>query len=91
MPGGRVPAPLVPWSPVQDAPQLAVAPHRPRNRPVFYVRKVIGRRKVAGHIEFKVRWQGFGPGADTWEPRSGLPTDLETQEQDRNLQFRITQ
>jgi len=62
-----------------------VAPQRPRNRPVFYVRKVIGRRKVAGRIEFKVRWQGFGPGADTWEPRSGLPTDPETQEQVRGL------
>lgn len=82
---GRAPAPRLPWSPAVDAPQQAAAPRPAPNRPVFYVQKVIGRRQVGGRVQFKVRWQGFGPQADTWEPRSGLPTDPETRLQVQGL------
>jgi hypothetical protein len=39
------------------------------------VRRVIARRKQRGKVEYRVRWRGFDPRDDTWEPLGNLYTD----------------
>ncbi|OQV18909.1 hypothetical protein BV898_06971 [Hypsibius exemplaris] len=33
----------------------------------FYVDKVVAKRRNCGMLEYKIRWQGYGPEGDTWE------------------------
>jgi hypothetical protein len=40
--------------------------------PVFEVQRIIDRRVVDGKSEYRIRWQGYGPHWDTWEPRCNL-------------------
>jgi hypothetical protein len=37
---------------------------------LFEVEKILGERVKAGKKEFKVRWRGYGPEDDSWEPHS---------------------
>jgi hypothetical protein len=43
-------------------------------KPEFVVEKIIGHRfeKQGSVIKYLVRWEGYGPQFDTWEPRSHL-------------------
>eukprot|EP01044_Picomonas_judraskeda_P024382 COSAG03_NODE_6704_length_1018_cov_0.710555_1_plen_334_part_10 len=34
--------------------------------------KVVGRRQRGGEWQYKVRWEGYGPSDDTWEPIDNL-------------------
>jgi hypothetical protein len=43
------------------------------NHAGFYVvQEVIGERNTGGETEYKVRWEGYGPDDDTWEPVATL-------------------
>ncbi len=48
---------------------------------IFEVRKITGKRVLEkagkGILQYKVRWRGFGPEADTWEPLDNLATALD--------------
>ncbi|KAL4232986.1 M-phase phosphoprotein 8 [Mactra antiquata] len=35
---------------------------------IFEVEKIIGKSKIKGLVVYKVRWKGYGPADDTWEP-----------------------
>ncbi len=39
---------------------------------VYEVDKVVGRRQGRAGVEYKVRWVGYGPDQDTWEPADNL-------------------
>ena len=47
---------------------------------VFEIEDIINKRVVfkggKGTLQYKVRWRGFGPQADTWEPLENLSTAL---------------
>ncbi|XP_068197762.1 chromodomain Y-like protein isoform X2 [Antennarius striatus] len=44
----------------------------------FYeVERIVDRRRSRrGRVEYLVRWRGYGPGGDTWEPEAHLSTCL---------------
>jgi hypothetical protein len=67
--------------PVFHSSQLKPAVGQPRQRqPIlladdseeFEVEKLLDRRVVRGKEQFLVRWRGYGPFDDTWEPRENL-------------------
>ena len=39
---------------------------------IFYVEDIIDSRTHNGKQEYKIRWKGYGPADDTWEPTSNL-------------------
>ena len=39
---------------------------------VYDVEKVLEKRAVGGGFEYRIRWLGYGPAHDTWEPLSNL-------------------
>ena len=39
---------------------------------VYNVEKIVGRRQHGREMQYKVRWEGFGPSGDTWEPVAHL-------------------
>ena len=41
----------------------------------YQVEKIISRRKVRRRYEYLVRWKGFPPEDDTWQPESDLMAD----------------
>ncbi|VDP85156.1 unnamed protein product [Echinostoma caproni] len=44
---------------------------------VYLVEDILGERIVKGQKFYKVRWQGFPPEADSWEPEENLSNVLE--------------
>ncbi|THD21463.1 Chromobox protein 5 [Fasciola hepatica] len=44
---------------------------------VYLVENILGERIVKGQKFYKVRWQGFPPEADSWEPEENLSNVLE--------------
>ena len=38
----------------------------------YEVEKIVDRRKRYGKMQFPVRWKGYGPEEDTWEPTASL-------------------
>ncbi|XP_064640482.1 chromodomain Y-like protein 2 [Lineus longissimus] len=39
---------------------------------LFEVQKVLSRRTRKGHVQYLIRWKGYGSENDTWEPQGGL-------------------
>lgn len=39
---------------------------------LFIVEAIVGERRVLGRLQYKVRWECFGPENDTWEPVQNL-------------------
>jgi hypothetical protein len=39
---------------------------------LWRVEEVVGERKRQGRTQFKVRWRGFDPSHDTWEPEGEI-------------------
>ena len=47
----------------------------------YTVEKIVARHpnaSVAGGMEFRVRWRGYGPSHDTWEPVSSFAPRINT-------------
>jgi len=38
----------------------------------FEVERILGKKKAGGSLLYQVRWKGFGPEEDTWEPARNL-------------------
>ena len=38
----------------------------------YAVQAVVARRQRKGRMEYRIRWEGYGSGEDTWEPESNL-------------------
>jgi len=45
--------------------------------------------KTARNLEFKVRWYGYGPDDDTWEPWSNLRETIAVEDYARRVHFRL--
>ena len=39
---------------------------------VYAAEAIVDERQRSGHREFRLRWKGYGPESDTWEPESHL-------------------
>ncbi|CAH8564762.1 unnamed protein product [Dicrocoelium dendriticum] len=46
--------------------------------PVYLVERIIERKSIKGQKFYKVRWQGFPPEADSWEPEQNLSSILDS-------------
>ena len=47
----------------------------------YIVHKILAQRpnaSVPGEVEFKVRWRGYGPSSNTWEPISSFVPRINT-------------
>eukprot|EP01051_Picozoa_sp_SAG22_P026830 SAG22_NODE_8674_length_637_cov_1.544610_1_plen_174_part_10 len=47
---------------------------------ILSVAAIVGRRVIDSELQYKVRWAGYGPGDDTWEPLENLEGALDTVE-----------
>ncbi|XP_071133532.1 M-phase phosphoprotein 8-like [Mytilus edulis] len=47
---------------------------------LYEVERIVGTSKVHGVIQYKVRWKGYGPMDDTWEPIENLQSCLDVVE-----------
>jgi len=52
--------------------EKAEAPPTPlsneKGEPLYIVDKIVGERTKRGKTLFKIRWKGYGPQHDSWEP-----------------------
>jgi hypothetical protein len=46
------------------------------NEDAYEVEKIIDKKKIKNRIHYLVKWLGFGPSHNTWEPRSILLQDV---------------
>ncbi len=44
---------------------------------IYYVEKIIDRRKVNDRYEYKIKWEGYPMNQSTWEPLENLRTAME--------------
>ena len=42
----------------------------------YYVKEILDSRMYRKRPQYKVRWHGFGPSEDSWEPEENLPADM---------------
>lgn len=52
--------------------RMAGNEHAGGNCALMEVEQVLDRREMDGKEAFLVRWRGWGPEGDTWEPRSSF-------------------
>lgn len=50
--------------------------HNYNNKNVYAAEKVVAKKKSGGKMLYKVRWCGYGPADDTWEPFENLSEEL---------------
>ena len=44
---------------------------------IYYVEKILDRRKVNDRYEYKIKWEGYPMNQSTWEPLENLRTAME--------------
>ena len=44
---------------------------------IYYVEKILDRRKVNDRYEYKIKWEGYPLNQSTWEPLENLQTAME--------------
>ena len=44
---------------------------------IYYVEKILYRRKVNDRYEYKIKWEGYPMNQSTWEPLENLRTAME--------------
>ena len=55
---------------------------------IYYVEKILDRRKVNDRLEYKIKWEGYPMNQSTWEPLENLRTAMElVEEYDREHPF----
>jgi Integrase zinc binding domain/Chromo (CHRromatin Organisation MOdifier) domain len=52
------------------------APALPDSTPRYQLERLVAARSHHGQRQLRVRWTGFPPSSDTWEPRSALLEDV---------------
>ena len=70
--------------PPEFYPQRKPAPQPPieiEGEPEFEVQEILDCKRVAGKLRYLVRWEGYGPEDDTWEPLVHLPRAKEAIEE----------
>ena len=48
---------------------------------IYYVEKILDRRKVNDRLEYKIKWEGYPMNQSTWEPLENLRTAMELVEE----------
>ena len=48
---------------------------------IYYVEKILDRRKVNDRLEYKIKWDGYPMNQSTWEPLENLRTAIELVEE----------
>ena len=48
---------------------------------IYYVEKILDRRKVNDRYEYKIKWEGYPMNQSTWEPLENLKTAMELVEE----------
>ena len=44
---------------------------------IYYIEKILDKRKVNGKPEYKIKWEGYPLNQSTWEPLENLQTAME--------------
>ena len=48
---------------------------------IYYIERILDRRKVNGRLEYKIKWEGYPMSQSTWEPLENLKTAMELVEE----------
>ena len=48
---------------------------------IYYIERILDRRKVNGRLEYKIKWEGYPMSQSTWEPLENLKTAIELVEE----------
>lgn len=71
----RPPSPAL-SSPLSSAPPSPVSPHpEPENR-VYLVERIVQAWGSQHRRQYLIRWEGWGPESDTWEPAGNVSAEL---------------
>ena len=44
------------------------------SEPLYNVEKILDRKRVNGHFQYKIKWEGYPMNESTWEPMKNLET-----------------
>lgn len=48
---------------------------RAKKQEYYVIEKIVGKKTIKGKVYYRIRWHGFTPDDDTWEPREQLLKD----------------